>query len=232
MPCFTPGQVRVVETGSARLVGSSEAMRSSRVIRSIAVRVTFWLWAYELWVARAFSCACEKAKTVPMVMSVSPLPASTSMVERPRQRLRRADVDNQPGVLARALEPLAQAGADLRLVMGFRLPHTPERAAIELYPVSGKRATAAAAQAGLAESRDIPCLLVEGDNRPGLGAAMARGLADARININFLVAQVVGRKFTATFGFGDEAAAASATLAIKAAAAPPKKAKPAPRKRR
>ena len=61
---------------------------------------------------------------------------------------------------------------------------------------------------------------------------MARGLADARININFLVAQVVGRKFTATFGFGDEAAAASATLAIKAAAAPPKKAKPAPRKRR
>ena len=100
-----------------------------------------------------------------------------------RITLWRADVDNQPGVLARALEPLAQAGADLRLVMGFRLPHTPERAAIELYPVSGKRATAAAAQAGLAESRDIPCLLVEGDNRPGLGAAMARGLADARINI-------------------------------------------------
>src|SRR6266481_6463948 len=83
-----------------------------------------------------------------------------------RITLWRADVDNHPGVLARALEPLAQAGADLRLVMGYRLPHTPERAAIELYPVSGKRATAAAAEAGLAESRDIPCLLVEGDNRP------------------------------------------------------------------
>src|SRR5437870_13752910 len=95
-----------------------------------------------------------------------------------RITLWRADVDNHPGVLARALEPLAQAGADLRLVMGYRLPHTPERAAIELYPVSGKRATAAAAEAGLAESRDIPCLLVEGDNRPGLGAAIARGLAD------------------------------------------------------
>src|SRR5439155_17973360 len=88
MPCFTPGQVRVVETGSARLVGSSEAMRSSRVIRSIAVRVTVWLWAYELWVASAFSCACEKLKIVPIVMMVSPLPASTSMVEKPRQRLR------------------------------------------------------------------------------------------------------------------------------------------------
>ena len=149
-----------------------------------------------------------------------------------RITLWRADVDNHPGVLARALEPLAQAGADLRLVMGYRLPHTPERAAIELYPVSGKRATAAAAAAGLAESRDIPCLLVEGDNRPGLGAAIARGLADAGINIAFLVAQVVGRRFTATFGFGDEATAATATRVIKAAAAPPKKAKPAHRKRR
>src|SRR5438046_9648153 len=143
----------------------------------------------------------------------------------------RADVDNLAGVLARALEPPAQAGADLRLVMGYRLPHTPERAAIELYPVSGKRAAAAAAEAGLAESRDIPCLLVEGDNRPGLGAALARGLADAGINIAFLVAQVVGRRFTATFGFGDEATAATATRVIKAAAAPPKKAKPARRRR-
>src|SRR5206468_2332130 len=69
-----------------------------------------------------------------------------------RITLWRADVDNHPGALARTLEPLAQAGADLRLVMGYRLPQTPERAAIELYPVSGKRATAAAAQAGLAEA--------------------------------------------------------------------------------
>jgi len=137
-----------------------------------------------------------------------------------RITLWRADVDNHPGVLARALEPLAQAGADLRLVMGYRLPHTPERAAIELYPVSGKRAAAAAAEAGLAESRDIPCLLVEGDNRPGLGAAIARGLADAGINIAFLVAQVVGRRFTATFGFGDEATAASATRVERIAVRP------------
>src|SRR5436305_14146762 len=139
-----------------------------------------------------------------------------------RITLWRADADNRPGVLARTLEPLAQAGADLRLVMGYRLPHTPERAAIELYPVSGKRATAAAAQAGLAESRGIPCLLVEGDHRPGLGAAMARGLAAARLHIAFLVAQVVGRRFTATFGFADEATAATAMRLIKAAAAPPK----------
>ena len=149
-----------------------------------------------------------------------------------RITLWRSDVENQPGMLARTLEPLARAGADLRLVMGYRLPQTPERAAIELYPVSGKRAAAAAAQAGLAESHDTPCLLVEGDNRPGLGAALARGLADSGINIAFLVAQVVGRKFTATVGFADEATAAAATRVIKDALKPPKKAKPVRRKRR
>ena len=34
----------------------------------------------------------------------------------------RAEVDNQPGVLAQTLEPLAAAGADLQVVMGYRLP--------------------------------------------------------------------------------------------------------------
>jgi hypothetical protein len=149
-----------------------------------------------------------------------------------RITLWRSDAENQPGALARTLEPLAQAGADLRLVMGYRLPHAPERAVIELYPVSGKRAAAAAAQAGLVATGDVPCLLVEGDNRPGLGAALARGLADAGINIAFLVAQVVGRRFIASVAFADEATAVAAARVIKAAAKPPKKAKPARRRRR
>jgi len=134
-----------------------------------------------------------------------------------RISLWRAEVENQPGVLAHVLEPLASAGADLRLVMGYRFPQTPERSAIELYPVSGKRATKAAGDAGLAEAKDIPCVLVEGDNRPGLGAAMARGLADAGINVAFVMAQVIGRKFTAAIGFDDDAAATNGTRIIKQA---------------
>ena len=140
-----------------------------------------------------------------------------------RITLWRADVENQPGVLARTLEPLARAGADLRLVMGYRFPNAPERSAIELYPVSGKKVTGAAQEAGLAEAVDIPCLLVEGDNRSGLGAAIARGLADANINIAFLVAQVVGRKFSASIGFADENAAAQATRIVKQVSAAPRR---------
>ena len=134
-----------------------------------------------------------------------------------RITLWRADVENRPGVLARTLEPLAAAGADLRLVMGYRFPATPERSAIEVHPVSGKRVAAAASEAGLSPS-DIPCLLVEGDNRPGLGAAIARGLADAGINVAFLMAQVVGRRFAAALGFADEATATAAAGVVKRAA--------------
>jgi hypothetical protein len=135
-----------------------------------------------------------------------------------RITLWRREVENQPGVLARTLEPLAAAGADLRLVMGYRFPEATTRAAIELYPVTGRKATAAAQQAGLSEF-GLACLFVEGDNRPGLGAAMGRALSDAGVNIVFLVSQVVGRRFTAVFGFDDEQLAATATKAIRAAAA-------------
>jgi hypothetical protein len=136
-----------------------------------------------------------------------------------RITLWRREVQNQPGVLASTLEPLARAGVDLRLVMGYRFPETTSRAAIELFPVNGKKATAAAEQAGLSPF-DLACVFVEGDNRPGLGAAMGHALADAGINIVFLVSQVIGRRFTAVFGFEDEERATTATKFIKAAARP------------
>ena len=82
-----------------------------------------------------------------------------------RITLWRIEVENKPGVLARTLEPLAGAGWDLEVVMGY--PETGDKAAIEIYPVAGKKAVAAAQAAGLAAS-SIPTLLVEGDNRAGL----------------------------------------------------------------
>ena len=84
----------------------------------------------------------------------------------------RSEVANEPGALARTLEPRAASRASLRVVMGYRFPEHQERAAIEVYPVAGARVTAAAQAAGLAPS-DLACLLVEGDDRPGLGARTA-----------------------------------------------------------
>jgi hypothetical protein len=133
----------------------------------------------------------------------------------------RHEVDNKPGMLVAALEPLATAGADLHIVMGYRYPGNESRAAIELYPVSGKKVTAAAKAAGLTVS-SIPTLLVEGDNRAGLGATTARALADAGINLSFLVAQVIGRKYSALFGFETAQDASKAAALLKKATAPKK----------
>lgn len=133
----------------------------------------------------------------------------------------RKEVDNKPGTLARTLAPLAQAGGNLRVVMGYALPGEAQRSIIEVFPVSGKKPTAAAGAVGLAAS-PIPCLLVEGDDQAGLGSRMARAIAEQGVNLAFLVAETVGRKFSAVFGFESDADAARATQAIKAAAKPPK----------
>jgi hypothetical protein len=137
-------------------------------------------------------------------------------------QLWRRDVSNQAGALAAALEPLARAGASLQIVMGYRYPGDESRAAIELYPVSGKKATAAAQEAGLS-SPAIPTLLVEGDDAPGLGHAMARALADAGINLAFLMAQVIGRKYSAVLGFENEADAKKASALLRKTKPPKKK---------
>jgi hypothetical protein len=116
----------------------------------------------------------------------------------------RREIQNQPGMLAAALEPLAGARADLRVLMAYRYPGDESKGAVELFPVSGKKATAAAQAAGLTAA-DIPAVLVEGTNRPGLGFETTRAIADAGINLAFLVAHVIGSKFAAVYGFDNEA---------------------------
>ena len=59
------------------------------------------------------------------------------------------EVDNSPGILASVLQPLSEAGADLQVVMAYRYPGGENKAAIELYPVSGRKSGAAAQTAGL-----------------------------------------------------------------------------------
>lgn len=134
----------------------------------------------------------------------------------------RTEVDHRPGMLAEKLAPLASARANLRIVMGYRLPGDHARAAIEIFPVTGARATEAAQAAGFSES-GISALHVEGDNRAGLGHAIAKTLADAGINIAFLIGQVSGARHTMVVGFENREDADRAVPLVKAAAATPRK---------
>ena len=134
----------------------------------------------------------------------------------------RKEVENQVGTLAHTLEPVTKAGANLHVLMGYRYPGEGTKAAIELYPIAGKKLTAAASDAGLSAS-SIPTLLVEGDDRPGLGFAIAQAVAGAGINMTFFVAQAIGRRFSAILGFETEPDAKTAAPLIKKATASKKK---------
>ncbi len=126
----------------------------------------------------------------------------------------RTEVDNKPGALARTMEPPAKAGADLTVIMGYRHPASEGKAVIEVFPIKGKKLAAAAGIAGLGAA-SIPTLLVEGDNKPGLGYAVAQTIGAGGINIAFFVAQVIGRKFSAVVGFETEDDARRATPLIR-----------------
>src|SRR5256885_12638836 len=120
---------------------------------------------------------------------------------------------NRKGMLADVLEPLAAAGANLRVVMGYRHAGELERATVEVFPVEGAAVEAAARKAGFAPS-ETACLLVEGTDRKGLGAQISRSLSDAGISMAFLMEETVGRRFSAELGLAnrEEAAAAAETI--------------------
>jgi len=134
----------------------------------------------------------------------------------------RTEVDNKPGALANTIEPPAKAGADLQIVMGYRHAGPEGKATIEVYPIAGKKLMAAAQGAGLAAAA-IPALLVEGDNKPGLGYAIAQAVAAAGVNFTFFVAHVIGKKYSAVAGFESEDDAKKALPLIKKALAPKKR---------
>jgi hypothetical protein len=69
----------------------------------------------------------------------------------------RKEVENRTGILANALAPLANAGTDIHVVMAFRFPGLESKAAIELYPVTGRNSVTAAQEADSARQQSRLC---------------------------------------------------------------------------
>jgi len=127
-----------------------------------------------------------------------------------------ADLQDQPGDLARVLEALADAGGSIECVIARRQSDRPGTGVGFITPVKGKKVQAAAQSAGLNNS-GIATLRVEGNDKPGLGAALCRAIADAGVNVRGVSAAVLGNKFVAYFGFDSVPDADRASKAMKAA---------------
>lgn len=129
--------------------------------------------------------------------------------------LRRSEPADGPGGMAQLLERLAEAGADLQLVVGRRVG-AENRALVELAPASGPRRTLDARKAPLGAG--TPTLVVVGENRPGLARRIACALATSHTNLAFVTAQVVGGRYSGVFGFENEADLDKVADRVRAAA--------------
>jgi len=125
-----------------------------------------------------------------------------------------ASIEDKPGGLAKVLDALAGAGANLECAIARRSPDKPGQGVVYVTPVKGKKVEAAAASVGLSAA-GIATLKVEGSDKPGIGASIARAVADAGINARGLSAAVIGRQFVAYIGFDSDADADRAAKAIR-----------------
>ena len=122
------------------------------------------------------------------------------------------DVLNRPGMLARVLEALRLAGAQLEFLVARRISEDTCR--VFLSPLRSAAERRAAGDVGLVPAAGMHALRVEGPDRPGLGADLSRAIADAGINVRGASAAAIGRSTVFYLAF---ATAAELSAAMKVA---------------
>jgi len=122
------------------------------------------------------------------------------------------EIPDRPGAAAAKLELLARSGADLEFIFTRPVVGKPDTSALFLAPIEGPEQTQAAQMVGLAPSRDMMILSVEGENRAGIGYELMSNLAVAGINLRGLSISSVGHRFAAYLAFDN---ADTATMAIQ-----------------
>jgi hypothetical protein len=126
------------------------------------------------------------------------------------------EIQDQPGGLAKVMETIAAAGANLQCVIARRQPDKPGTGVAFVTPLTGEKVLAAAATVGFKETQRIATLKVEGPDRPGMGAQMAKAIAGAGVNLRGVSAVAMGPKFVSYFGFDNWDDANKAAEALKA----------------
>jgi hypothetical protein len=127
-----------------------------------------------------------------------------------------ATIDDRPGGAAERLDALSKAGANLEMLLARR--SEPGRGVMFVTPLKGKAAKAAQ-EAGMGQPQTIHSVRIEGGDKPGLGARIARALGDAGINFRGMSAIAIGKKFVSFVALDsaeDQARAISTLKKLKA----------------
>jgi hypothetical protein len=126
-----------------------------------------------------------------------------------------AEIDDQPGGLAKVLETIAAAGANLECVIARRKPDKAGKGMVFVTPLRGRKVLGAAAAAGFHEAHRVATLKAEGSDEPGLGGRIARAVGNAGVSLRGMSAAVVGGKYVCYLGFDRDADASRAAAALR-----------------
>ncbi|MDH3319390.1 MAG: ACT domain-containing protein [Betaproteobacteria bacterium] len=126
----------------------------------------------------------------------------------------KATIDDQPGGAAAVLDPVAKAGGNFEFAFARRAAEMPGKGLLFVTPVKGKKVVAAAQSVGLGSAPDMHLLRIEGGDKPGTTAAIARALAKAGISFRAFSATAIGRNFKGflVLDSAEDAARASGVL--------------------
>jgi len=125
------------------------------------------------------------------------------------------DIDDRAGGVADKLDSLAKVGASFEMVLARRTPETPGKGMMFVTPVKGAKVIRAARQAGMGVPQSIHSVRIEGTDRPGLGAQIARTLGDAGISFRGISGAAIGRKFVSYIACDSQEDQARAIAALK-----------------
>lgn len=123
-------------------------------------------------------------------------------------------LEDRPGGAAEKLEALAKAGASLEMVLARRTDQ-PGQGVMFVTPLKGARAQKAAQAAGMGKPANIHSVRIEGGDKPGLGAKIARVLGEAGISFRGLSGVAIGRKFVSYIALDSADDQARAISAVK-----------------
>jgi len=126
-----------------------------------------------------------------------------------------AVIDDRAGGGADKLEPLAKAGANFEFVFMRRTPEQPGKGVMFVTPVKGAKVVRAATEVGFSKSDALHCVRLEGSDKAGVTARVARTFAEAGISFRALSASAHGRKFVSHIAVDSAADAAKAVAALR-----------------
>jgi hypothetical protein len=126
-----------------------------------------------------------------------------------------ASIDDRAGGAADTLEPLSKAGANFEFVFSRRTPEQPGRGMLFVTPIKGSKVVQAAQTVGFTKPENLHSVRIEGANKPGVTAKIARALANAGISFRALSATGIGSKFVSYVALDTAEEAAKAVSLLR-----------------